>query len=142
MTLDASSGFDEAVLDFACTLATQGVRRGFELRLDRGDVREMKSESSRSTVWSLSPLHVSDLAKVPLTFETVAGRCSIVEMDDSPPNLASEVERLRNRLKALESSGASAFNAWRTSSDVIGAMHVLREVVGAEFVDGQRVKTR
>jgi len=51
-------------------------------------------------------------------------------------------ESLQARVKALESSGASAFNAWRTSSDVIGAMHVLREVVGAEFVDGQRQKEK
>jgi hypothetical protein len=56
--------------------------------------------------------------------------------------LLVETDRLQARVKALESSGASAFNAWRTSSDVIGAMHVLREVVGAEFVDGQRLKTR
>ena len=50
----------------------------------------------------------------------------------------AEFERLQLRIAVLESSGASAFNAWRTSSDVIGAMHVLREVVGAEFVDEQR----
>jgi len=54
--------------------------------------------------------------------------------------LIAEADRLQNRVNALESSGAAAFNAWRTSSDVIGAMHVLREVVGAEFVDGQRLK--
>ena len=53
----------------------------------------------------------------------------------------AEFERLQLRIAVLESSGAAAFNAWRASSgDVIGAMHVLREVVGAEFVDGQRLK--
>jgi hypothetical protein len=50
----------------------------------------------------------------------------------------AEFERLQLRIAVLESSGAAAFNSWRTSSDVIGAMHVLREVVGAEFVDEQR----
>ena len=52
----------------------------------------------------------------------------------------AEFERLQLRIAVLESSGAAAFNAWRTSSDVIGAMHVLREVVGAEFVDAQRLR--
>jgi hypothetical protein len=42
------------------------------------------------------------------------------------------------RIHALAQAGASAFNAWRTHADIIGPMHVLREVVGAEFVDGQR----
>jgi hypothetical protein len=51
---------------------------------------------------------------------------------------ADEVSQLHLRIAALESSGAAAFNGWRTSSDVYGPMHVLREVVGAEFVDGQR----
>jgi len=54
----------------------------------------------------------------------------------------SVFNEMQERIHALESSGASAFNAWRTSSDVIGAMHVLREVVGAEFVDGQRQKEK
>ena len=140
MTLNASGGIEDALLDFACALATQGVRRGFELRLDSADVREMKREAERIDVWSTSVLPVSDLVKVPMKFDTVAGQCAIVEMNDSPSDLSSEVERLRNRLKALESSGAAAFNAWRTSDNVVGPMHVLREVVGAEFVDGQRLR--
>ena len=57
---------------------------------------------------------------------------------DEPLDEPDDVDKLHERIRVLEKAGASAFNAWRTSSDVIGAMHVLREVVGAEFVDGQR----
>lgn len=50
----------------------------------------------------------------------------------------SVFKRAQERIHALEQAGASAFNAWRSHADIIGPMHVLREVVGAEFVDEQR----
>jgi hypothetical protein len=61
---------------------------------------------------------------------------------EMPLDEPDDVDKLIERIHALESAGAAAFNGWRIGENIVGPMHVLREVVGVDVVNADYARQK